>query len=76
MSEKNYDLIVIGAGPGGYVASIVAAQKGMKVANIEKSETLDNFETFMSLKNVNNLENVKTFESVFSTESRNFAGMR
>ena len=40
MSEKNYDLIVIGAGPGGYVASIVAAQKGMKVANIEKSETL------------------------------------
>ncbi len=40
MSEKNYDLIVIGAGPGGYVASIVAAQKGMKVANIEKRETL------------------------------------
>ena len=32
--------IVIGAGPGGYVASIVAAQKGMKVANIEKRKTL------------------------------------
>ena len=40
MEEKNYDLIVIGAGPGGYVASIVAAQKGMKVANVEKRETL------------------------------------
>ena len=40
MSEKNYDLIVIGAGPGGYVASIVAAQKGMKVANVEKREAL------------------------------------
>ena len=40
MSEKKYDLVVIGAGPGGYVASIVAAQKGMKVANIEKRETL------------------------------------
>ena len=40
MSKKNYDLIVLGAGPGGYVASIVAAQKGMKVANIDKRETL------------------------------------
>ena len=39
MSKKKYDLVVIGAGPGGYVASIVAAQKGMKVANIEKRET-------------------------------------
>ena len=40
MSEKKFDLVVIGSGPGGYVASIVAAQKGMKVANIEKSQTL------------------------------------
>ena len=34
MSEK-YDLIVIGAGPGGYVAAIRAAQKGLNVAIIE-----------------------------------------
>ena len=40
MSEKKYDLVVIGSGPGGYVASIVAAQKGMKVASIEKRKTL------------------------------------
>ena len=40
MSEKKYDLVVIGSGPGGYVASIVAAQKGMKVASIEKRQTL------------------------------------
>lgn len=32
-----YDLIVIGAGPGGYVAAIRAAQLGMQVACIEKS---------------------------------------
>ena len=36
----DYDLIVIGSGPGGYVASIRAAQLGMKVACIEKDKTL------------------------------------
>lgn len=35
MAEK-FDLVVIGAGPGGYVAAIKAAQKGLKVALIEK----------------------------------------
>ncbi|MCH9609042.1 MAG: Dihydrolipoyl dehydrogenase [Chlamydiales bacterium] len=37
---NNFDLIVIGAGPAGYVAAIRGAQKGMKVACIEKGETL------------------------------------
>ncbi|NCA85934.1 MAG: dihydrolipoyl dehydrogenase [Clostridia bacterium] len=32
----NYDLIVIGSGPGGYVAAIRAAQLGMKTAVVEK----------------------------------------
>ena len=40
MSDKKFDLVVIGAGPGGYVSAIVAAQKGMKVACIEKRKTL------------------------------------
>ena len=35
-----YDLVVIGAGPGGYVAAIRAAQLGMKVACVEKTPTL------------------------------------
>ncbi len=34
--EKHYDLLVIGAGPGGYVAAIRAAQLGKKVAIVEK----------------------------------------
>ena len=34
----NYDIIVIGSGPGGYVAAIRAAQLGFKTAVIEKSE--------------------------------------
>jgi len=36
----DFDLIIIGAGPGGYVAAIRAAQLGMKVACIEKETTL------------------------------------
>ena len=36
----NYDLIVIGSGPGGYVCAIRAAQLGMKVAVVEKMKTL------------------------------------
>src|SRR3954469_104371 len=35
----NYDLTVIGTGPGGYVCAIRAAQLGMKVAVIEKDKT-------------------------------------
>ncbi|UCH72819.1 MAG: dihydrolipoyl dehydrogenase [Rhodospirillales bacterium] len=40
MSESAYDLIVIGAGPGGYVAAIRAAQLGLKVACVEKRGAL------------------------------------
>ena len=36
MPETKYDCIVIGSGPGGYVAAIRAAQLGMKTAVIEK----------------------------------------
>ncbi len=36
MSEKRFDLIVIGSGPGGYVAAVRAAQLGMQVACVDK----------------------------------------
>ena len=35
---SQYDLIIIGSGPGGYVAAIRASQLGMKVALVEKAE--------------------------------------
>jgi dihydrolipoamide dehydrogenase len=38
--KEKYDLLVIGAGPGGYVAAIRAAQLGQKVACVEKDHTL------------------------------------
>lgn len=36
--KKPYDVAIIGAGPGGYVAAIRAAQRGLAVCLIEKSE--------------------------------------
>jgi dihydrolipoamide dehydrogenase len=40
MSDYDFDVIVIGAGPGGYVAAIRAAQLGLKTACVESRETL------------------------------------
>ena len=37
---ENFDLVVIGSGPGGYIAAIRAAQLKMKVAIIERYKTL------------------------------------
>ena len=38
MAEHSYDCVVIGSGPGGYVAAIRAAQLGMKTAVVEKDK--------------------------------------
>jgi dihydrolipoamide dehydrogenase len=40
MADKIYDLIIIGGGPGGYVAAIRASQLGMNVAVVEQRERL------------------------------------
>ncbi len=40
MTDTTYDLIVIGSGPGGYVAAIRAAQLGLKTACVESRDTL------------------------------------
>ncbi len=36
MSDSNFDVVIIGAGPGGYVTAIRGAQLGLKVAVVEK----------------------------------------
>jgi dihydrolipoamide dehydrogenase len=38
MAESSYDCVVIGSGPGGYVAAVRAAQVGMKTAIVEKDK--------------------------------------
>jgi dihydrolipoamide dehydrogenase len=40
MTAIDHDLVVVGAGPGGYIAAIRAAQLGMNVACVEKEKTL------------------------------------
>jgi len=38
MNEKNHDIVIIGSGPGGYVAAIRAAQIGLNVAVVENKD--------------------------------------
>src|SRR5436190_3693005 len=40
MPATNHELVIIGAGPGGYVAAIRAAQLGLNVACVEKESAL------------------------------------
>src|SRR3954464_3419294 len=40
MAKREHDLVVIGAGPGGYVAAIRAAQLGLNVACVEQEPAL------------------------------------
>ncbi len=40
MADAQYDVVVIGSGPGGYVCAIRAAQLGLKTACVEKDNTL------------------------------------
>jgi dihydrolipoamide dehydrogenase len=45
MAQKEiYDLIIIGSGPGGYVAAVRAAQLGLKTACIEKEQSPARFQ--------------------------------
>ena len=38
--DSNFDVIIIGSGPGGYVCAIRSAQLGLKTALVEKYSTL------------------------------------
>ena len=69
---SKYDLTILGAGPGGYVAAIRAAQLGMKVAVIEKRATFGG--TCLNIGCIPSkalLNSSEKFESISSSELKN-----
>ena len=50
MSEFNYDLLIIGAGPGGYEAAFYAAELGMKVAKMSTETQLTELKSALNVK--------------------------
>ena len=69
---SKFDLTILGAGPGGYVAAIRAAQLGMKVAVIEKRATLGG--TCLNIGCIPSkalLNSSEKFESINSSELKN-----
>ncbi len=67
--SQDFDLIVIGAGPGGYVAAIRAAQLGLKTAVIEKSELGGVCLNWGCIPSKNLIHQAEQFESLKAMES-------
>ena len=55
MSQNQYDVVIIGGGPGGYVSAIRASQLGGKTLLIEKSELEALFDLDKVLININKI---------------------
>lgn len=65
MADQQYDVVIIGSGPGGYVAGIRAGQLGLKVAVIEKDPALGGTCTHRGcIPTKALLENAEIFEKV------------
>ncbi|KPK55616.1 MAG: dihydrolipoamide dehydrogenase [Thiotrichales bacterium SG8_50] len=67
--KYDYDLVVIGAGPGGYVAAIRAAQLGLKTAVIEKDEPGGVCLNWGCIPSKNLIHQAEVFESLNELEA-------
>ena len=81
MTENNkYDLVVIGSGPGGYVAAAKAADLGLKTACIEKNKRLGgvclNTGCIPSKSLLDSSEHYHMAESSFKTHGISFTGLK
>lgn len=75
MSNDKYDLIIIGAGPGGYVAAIRAGQTGMKTAIIEKEALGGMCLNWGCIPVKSLLESVKLYRKMKTAEKFGIDGM-
>ncbi|MTI46901.1 MAG: dihydrolipoyl dehydrogenase [Firmicutes bacterium] len=65
---ENYDITVIGAGPGGYVAAIKAAQMGAKTAIIEKEDIGGVCLNWGCIPTKTLLKSAKVFDNIMNSE--------
>ncbi len=75
MSNDKYDLIIIGAGPGGYVAGIRAGQTGLKTAIIEKEYIGGMCLNWGCIPTKSLLESAKLFSKIKSAEKFGIDGI-
>ena len=75
---KNFDVCVIGSGPGGYVAAIRCSQLGMKTALVEKNKTLGgtclNVGCIPSKSLLDSSHHYETAKNNFQTHGIDFSG--
>ena len=78
--EKNFDVIIIGGGPGGYVCAIRAAQLGLKTACIESRGTLGgtclNVGCIPSKSLLNLSESYRKAQKDFNSQGIEFTGLK
>jgi len=75
MNEDKYDLVIIGAGPGGYVAAIRAGQTGLKTAIIEKEYIGGMCLNWGCIPTKSLLESVKLFRKIKTAEKFGIDGI-
>ena len=67
--EKNWDIVVVGAGPGGYVAAIRGAQLGKKVLLVEKNKVGGVCMNWGCIPTKYLLQQTREFKSVFTNKN-------
>ncbi len=75
MDENKYDVIIIGAGPGGYVAAIRAGQTGLRTAIIEKKHIGGMCLNWGCIPTKSLLESVKLFRKIQSADKFGIDGI-
>jgi dihydrolipoamide dehydrogenase len=66
--DRQYDVVVIGAGPGGYVAAVRAAQLGLKAAVVEKDQPGGVCLNWGCIPSKNLIQQAEAFESLIHME--------